>query len=259
MVKSFSNGDPMRKTGITLLFLFMLTIGSLPECFGAVAPPPPGPQFVWFSGYKWYIKRNEDWKAPGPYFSNSRNSVWVDEKGRLHLRISKWNGGWYCSEVTCEKSFGLGKYLFYLASPIDRFDKNVVLGLFTWSDRPAYEHREIDIEIARWGKFFGTNAQYVVQPWTHWGNMQRFFHTRHSVYTTHSFTWEKSRITFQSFIGPSVSANRSDIIQQWVCTTKDIPLPGDEKVHFNLFTAGNKSPSDGKDTEVIIAKFQFIK
>ncbi|MDQ4089270.1 MAG: hypothetical protein M3163_03045 [Actinomycetota bacterium] len=50
--------------------------------------------------------------------------------------------------------------------PGGRLDPNVVLGLFSWSDDPAYNYREIDIEVARWGDVAGdTNAQYVVQPW----------------------------------------------------------------------------------------------
>ena len=37
-----------------------------------------------------------------------------------------------------------------LAPGSDLQNPNVVLGLFTWSDDPAYDNREIDIEFSRW-------------------------------------------------------------------------------------------------------------
>src|SRR5437773_1501268 len=83
---------------------------------------------------------------------------------RLHLKITHSGGTWQCAEINSERTLGYGKYIFQLDSPPD-FDPNVVLGLFTWSDNNAFNNREIDIEIARWGDASDlTNAQFVVQP-----------------------------------------------------------------------------------------------
>jgi hypothetical protein len=77
--------------------------------------------------------------------------VFVDNEGHLHLRIDHRDDRWSCAEVISTRSFGYGTYRFDLDSHIDCLDPQVVLGLFTWNDDPSYNHREIDIEVARWG------------------------------------------------------------------------------------------------------------
>src|SRR5206468_686881 len=100
-----------------------------------------------FSGYKWEVKTSAaNPVGPGPnYFSSATNNVWVDGQGRLHLRITRQtvNGTnqWSCAEVVSQRSLGHGTYRFSLDSRVDNLDPKVVLGLFTWSDDPAYSHR----------------------------------------------------------------------------------------------------------------------
>ena len=131
---------------------------------------------ITFSGYDWNVKSCETLAGPGPnYFSDREEDVWVDEDGQLHLKITKRNGRWYCTEVFTEASLGYGKYIFYVASRVDQLDKNIVLGLFTWDDTaPEHNCREIDIEFAKWGKETNDNAQYVVQPWDSPENIHTF-------------------------------------------------------------------------------------
>ena len=132
-------------------------------------------RMISFSGYTWEVKTSKSPVGPGPnYFSDSSKDVWVDEQGQLHLKVTKRNGRWYCSEVISEKTFAYGKYIFYLASRIGQLNENVVLGLFTWDNAPKYHHGEIDIEFSRWGQATNDNAQFVVQPWDRPGNMHRF-------------------------------------------------------------------------------------
>lgn len=120
-----------------------------------------------FSGYEWKVKASRRPVGPGPnFFSDSLNNVWVDAQGSLHLRITHRKNRWYCAEVISQQSFGYGTYRFYLDTRVDKLDPNIVLGLFTWSDDPEFDHREIDIECARWGNADNdTNAQFVVQPY----------------------------------------------------------------------------------------------
>ena len=119
-----------------------------------------------FSGYKWNVKHPLGRKGPGNnLWSNRESDVWVDDEGRLHLKIVKGeDGNWYCTEVYTEKSFGYGTYIFYLATELEdsgvpgegtSLDKNVVLGFFTWDDNTCETNAnsEIDIELARWHRF----------------------------------------------------------------------------------------------------------
>ena len=71
--------------------------------------------------------------------------------------------------------FGYGSYRFELDSDINNLDPNVVLGLFTWSDDPAWEYRQIDIECSRWTNPADTdNSQFVVSPYYLNGHLVRY-------------------------------------------------------------------------------------
>ena len=131
---------------------------------------------ITFSGYAWKVKSSEGPVGPGSnYFSDNKDNAWVDTAGRLHLRITQREGRWHCAEIIYERSFGFGTYRFYIATPLARLDPNITLGLFTWSDTPAYAHREIDIECGKWGKADDTNnAQFVVQPYQTPGRLSRY-------------------------------------------------------------------------------------
>ena len=141
-----------------------IVIGTLVA--GSLGAQLPYPRTLQFSGYTWNVKTSAGKVGPGPnLFSDSTNNVWVDASGRLHLKITKDANRWNCAEVICTNSLGHGTYRFYLDSPVDNLDPNVVLGLFTWSDDPAYADREIDVECSRWANAADSdNAQFVVQP-----------------------------------------------------------------------------------------------
>ena len=111
----------------------------------ALAARPSPPRTVAFSGYSWDVKSSAGKIGPGPnYFSSSTANVWVDSSGRLHLKLTKAKGRWYAAEVINQASLGRGTYAWVLDSAVDALDANGVLGLFTWSDDQAYNHRELD-------------------------------------------------------------------------------------------------------------------
>src|SRR5205085_4539350 len=125
---------------------------------------------------------------------DSEDSVWVDNRGRLHLRITYSNGHWYCAEVINTQSLGLGRYSFRLGSPVSNFDPNVVLGLLTWSTEPVFSNREIDFEFSRWANARSrTNGQYVVQPFR-WNRKK--VRQPPVASSTHSFLWQQNSVTF---------------------------------------------------------------
>lgn len=76
-------------------------------------------------------------------------------------------------------SLGYGTYQFTLDSRLDALDPNVALGLFTWSDDPADNHRELDIEFARFGQPTAPIGRYTLQPYTSAGNVFLFCHPSH--------------------------------------------------------------------------------
>lgn len=213
-----------------------------------------------FSGYEWKVKSSRGRVGPGPnYFSDNDEKVWVDAQGRLHLRMAHRDNRWYCAEVISQQSLGYGTYRFYLDTPVDNLDPNIVLGLFTWSDAPAYSHREIDIECSRWGDANNnTNAQFVVQSYHLPGHLLRFQIPPRTNTSTHRFTWKGERIFFQSILGHSATPpDPSNVIKQWTYT-QSIPQAGDENARLNLWLVGGNAPKDGKEAEIIIKKFEFV-
>ena len=114
------------------------------------AGKPGYPTRIVWSGRTWQVKSSQSRVGPGPnYFSASPENVWVDASDQLHERLTFRNGRWNCAEVIGTETLGYGTYVFDIASPVAALDPNVVLGLFTWSDKAAYSHREIDVEFGR--------------------------------------------------------------------------------------------------------------
>ncbi len=212
-----------------------------------------------FSGYKWQVKMSEEPVGPGPnMYSDNAKNVWVDSAGRLHLKITNVKGKWSCAEVVSQLSFGFGVYRFYLDSRVDNLDPNVVLGLFTWNDDPAYYNREIDIEFSRWAEKINQNAQFVVQPYTLAENIVRFSQPTALVQSVHSFFWTPTEVVFQSFKGHNPeSENPLDKVIEWTYAN-DVPQAGGENARMNLWLFRGARPTDGRQVEVIIKRFEFI-
>src|ERR1700736_765276 len=129
----------------------------------------------------------------------------------LHLKItSNANPAgyteWRYVELSTPQRLGLGRYQFQVIGRIDKFDRNVVLGLFKYPTPDVGEDgtNEIDIEFAQWGRATANNADYVVYP--AFGPRASKDNVEFEVvlrgeYTTHRFLWESDQVTFQSLYG----------------------------------------------------------
>jgi hypothetical protein len=219
--------------------------------------PSPGLRWLTFSGCDWWVKNYTSPVGPGPnYFSDSTNNVWVDALGQLHLRITHRSNQWQCAEVVTTKTLGYGSYRFTLNSAVDGINPQVVLGLFTYSDDPAYNHREIDIECSRWSNpADSNNSQFVVQPA---GSRQiaRFPVPAGATNSTLSMLWESNKVSYTAQRGP-YSTDPANTITNWTCTS-GIPLTGDECARLNLWLDDGLAPTNNAEVEVIIQSFQFV-
>lgn len=204
-----------------------------------------------FSGYKWIVKKRNRPYGPGPnYFSDSDNNVWIDPKGKLHLKIKKIRGEWHCAEVYLKKSLGYGRYTFYLDDSVEKIDKNVILGLFVYLNLK----NEIDIEFSKWGKNNNVNAQFAVQPFIKKGNLKRFNVDKKINYTVNSFLWQKDSIFFESF-----NKDNKKVIASWIYKGRNIPKENKERARMNLWLLNGEGPSNFNEVEVVISKFSFKK
>jgi hypothetical protein len=143
---------------------------------------------------------------------------------------------------------------------VDNLDTNIVLGLFTWSDDPAYTYREMDVECARGFAADTNNAQFTVQPYYLSGHFARYCVPTNLMDSAHLFTWQSNRVTFQSQSGSySPDPNRTNVISSWVfANASAVPQSGDENVRINLWLLFGRPPTDGQEVELVIKSFQFV-
>ena len=156
---------------------------------------------------------------------------------------------------------GFGRYEFQVTGRLDRFDENVVLGLFNYPTRevgPDGTH-EIDIEFAHWGNPRAPVGNYTVWPVANSLKQvtKSFRFDQPDEATTHRFTWGKQGVKFQSYRGLQ---DDGEEIQSWDYLPTDAservskqPMP----VHINLWLFRGRPPRDGEEVEVIINRFRF--
>jgi hypothetical protein len=268
---------------------YLITLLALAAC--KQSDPPPLNEVVekgdfYFSGYYWKIKNSlGNSVGPGPNkFSGSSDNIWLDQDGMLHLKITKYNNIWYCSEVISVKEFGYGTYVFTTASDLSTFNEKTVLGLFCWNDYSfqSQANSEVDIEFARWNNTSDSLLlTYSVQPvW--FDNptpyIERSKRPRIPVsavkgLSTHVYKWTADSIRWESYTGDQYPGGKQ--IASWTFLKNNIsrrklegskvsdpvviPAPEDStNVRFNLWLLHGQAPSNGKEQEAVIKSFRFI-
>jgi len=210
------------------------------------------PKTLQFSGYEWQV-RNVSSERGGRTNSYSNANAWTDADGFLHLRIAQNGSEWSCAEVKLSRSLGYGTYLFVVRD-VSQLEPAAVLSLFTWDEADAGQnHREMNIELARWGDPASKNAQYVVQPYYVPANVVRFNVPAGPL--THSLRWDPGQAAFKTVRG--TAANGSSLVAQHTFTT-GVPAPGGESIHLDLYIFGNAKNPLQKDVEVVIEKFEYL-
>jgi hypothetical protein len=217
-----------------------------------------------FANCDWMVKRVNDLISPGPnYFTDNPENLWLDEAGRLHLKLTQRGVRWYCGEVIAERTLGCGRYALTISSGLQGMDRNAVLGFFTWDDSaPDRNYREMDIEMSRWADATLPNARFMVQPWYRDGNMHQFELDPGgdpNGVTTHEMLWEPNQVRFRSYNGPFVISPPADSsITSWSYNGPDLPAPGRENLHISLWLMAHMPPSDGRPVEVAIGSVTYL-
>ncbi|MEK6283151.1 MAG: hypothetical protein AABN95_22570 [Acidobacteriota bacterium] len=205
-----------------------------------------------FSGYEWHV-RNVRSTRGGRHNNYDSANAWTDAKGFLHLRIANNAGQWSCAEVRLLRSLGYGSYRFVVRD-VSQLEPAAVLSMFTWDEADAGQnHREMNIELAKWGDAASKNAQYVVQPYYVPANVVRF--NVPAGVLTHSFRWEPGRVAFKTVRG-SVADGPGSVADH--VFTSGVPAPGGETIHLDLYIFGNAKDPLQNDVEVVIEKFEYL-
>jgi len=199
--------------------------------------------------------------------TGSAGNVAVDTNNWLHLKISQSAGAWTCAELFSADNMGFGAYRWQVEGPVDKMDKNVVLGLFPYGPQGgvgADGTNEIDIEYARWGNAAWPNGDYTVYPNSGTTVGETTFNfSLNGTYTTSSFVWTSSGIAFASQEGLRAAGDTAGTIKRWTYApaTPSVNIPQRAMpLGMNLWLCSGcgGSPSNGQPVEIIVRSFEFI-
>ena len=220
---------------------------------GQTADPSSPPKTVHFSGYDWSVRDLLSYRG-GTMNSFDPANAWIDEKGALHLRVTKNQDGWGCAEVQLTRSLGYGTYLFVVRD-ISHLEPSAVLSLFTWDGMVGTDEnrQELDIEMSRWGVPNNENAQYVVQPYYIPTNIVRF--NVPAGVLTHAFRWEPGQVSFTTYAGAQVTG-RAHPLNQHIFTAH-VPAAGGEVARINLYVFGWGKAQLQRENEIVVEKFKY--
>jgi hypothetical protein len=207
-----------------------------------------------FSGYDWDVRtiQSDRGGANHPY---TADNAWTDSTGALHLRISKVKDTWSCAEVVLNRSLGYGTYVLVVRDT-SHLEPAAVLSMTTFDEWGGDQYyREMDVEVSRWGDTASKkNAQYVVEPYYHPGNIYQFVVPPGTL--TYSMQWEAGRARFTTLQGNSPRPGPRVISEHEF--TSGIASPGQEKVQLFFYVVDtDKSPLE-HDNEVILEKFEYL-
>lgn len=218
------------------------------------------PKQLSFAGYTWNI-RPDALADPGPNHWSSSNAF-VDEDGRLHLKLTHVSGVWYSVEVATVEHLGFGTYQLWMDTPVNAYDPNVVFAMFNFpAKQGGAGTNEIDVEFGKWGDPNAPGLDYVVYPAKPGQDPSgyAFDVTNASAENTQRFTWLSKSVDFQALAGHQ-NRNAGQYLH-WVFKPKktptrlvpQVPMP----VHLNLWLNGGLDPTDEHEVEVIIRDFTF--
>lgn len=229
----------------------------------------PTGRTVEFSGYTWRVKGLDAQTRYGPggfAFGPTPQSVWVDDDGRLHLRVVEIDGVWYSTEVRLTEALGHGDYRFTTRGRVDDLDPNLIFGLFLWEYQASYAGvertniaNEFDIEFGNWKDPERAPAQFVCQPWQRPANLHpyRFELKDDQSLSTHAFRWRPDAVDCRAWRGgPEEEYVAPARLTTWTYEGPHIPT-GTPQVHLNLWCI-EEPPARGVAQEVVIDRFEFV-
>ena len=191
-------------------------------------------------------------------------NVSIDSDGYLHMKITNNSGTWTGAEIFTTDTIGFGTYQWQIDGPVDKLDKNVVVGLYPYGPQAGIGsdgQNEIDIEYARWGNASYPNGNYTVYPPTGMGSSEiTFDFALTGTYTTSRFTWSSTKIDFVTTSGFEPLGSTAGLIKAWTFS----PATPATKVPQQALPLGMNlwcfqgPPSNGQNVEIIVRDFTFL-
>jgi hypothetical protein len=224
----------------------------------------PGGRTVEFGGYTWRVKGPGYYGPGGNLFCHTEDCVWVDSSDQLHLTLSNRSGSWYSTEIVTEDALGYGDYILTTVGRLDLLDPQAVLGIFLWEYGPCWDDaytwwnafNEIDIEYSRWQNPSSDIGQFVAQPYSWSGNIERFDYTfSEGEVVSHAMRWLPHRVEYRVWRGGPDDEAPENMVHSWTYTGPHIPRPEQPRMHLNLWKI-DSAPAG--DQEIVFQDFTFV-
>lgn len=265
----------VRRPRIVVRSVVALVLAAVAAASGATAAPAPsrtgvrlptvdGIPPIYWSGHVW-TPTPTGCSINGDCFRSMPDTLFLDNMGRLHLRIVDVNNAWYSSELsTTDQNFGYGTYRWVVDTPPGSLDPASVLGLFTYngihepnapkSKDPHVGHLEADFEVTRWRSPLNRyDLQETVQPYWNPANIRRIPLPDHQSPLTFEFTWAPSGTTFVVRRGAGATA---PVLRRWSAPVPiGTPRPG-TKVVLDFWNF-HGPPLSYQPQEVVVESFNY--
>lgn len=191
--------------------------------------------FTW-SGYSWNKRIHAGDPANNQVWSAS-NVSGPDGSGYLTLNLSNAGSAPIgCEIFSVQRGFGYGTYTSIIATELDNIGHPIGFGgMFTFDFTAPPDYREIDVHETR--DYNGLTNKQILHSYVYNNSGSRQFVVDNidissNQIQTHQLIWKSNKVTFDSFLGSGVSGTNFFHTEQ---TGSNIPTPGLERVHFNIF------------------------
>jgi len=252
---SFIRGPPRGRAVLSPKDIYMKKLLCVPAALALIAagvwsmPQAAArtPTVSW-QGYSWVARSVSG--NPGAAQRWSPSNVSIDSGGRLHLKVTRDKKGDYTQAEldTSRNGWGYGTYRWTVETDVSRLAPEIVLGLFTYGQDPAYGHREIDIEAAGWGK---TPVSWEYTTWAN-GHDPVASTPAGAGASTQQIDWGPGHLTWSSL------AANGEVLATASASGSDVPVPYDESIGINLWVCGCEDGwRNTPATEVVLSGFSF--
>ena len=251
--------DPRARYYICLILIVYFT-----GCAGifTINRKDPMPEIITAFGYDWELKHHdnpEEKFGPGPNLWNAAN---VERNGDgLVLHIRKESQGWTCAELKTEERLGFGTYTWQVDGPLDKLDKQIILGLFNYPPPEVGPDgtNEVDIEIAEFDHLADYKLVFGYFPSsTSFERQEKAFNFElEGTYTTLQFTWTAGRVAFRAWHGHT-PYHEERVFAEWEHVPNDASIPRKPMpIHINLWLYKGQPPTDGEEVSIGIKSFTY--
>jgi hypothetical protein len=171
----------------------------------------PPPDTIVFGGIRWIARNSSERGEPSnSLFSGKSSEVFVDDNGKLHLKVNSRDGYWYSVDIAADTALGYGTYAIFTETKFDAFPKNVAFEFSIAPDATMDSYTPPSLAIQFTQLFENTSIsplrylvanieQAIIQE-----RKERIFRPDEpfrmgGLFSTHAMTWSPRHVEFASY------------------------------------------------------------